>query len=147
MFTKAFLKDAFERFGSTFIAVLIGTFVGIYSTKDFDWDKLGEKSFWIPILVTSAVTAAKAVLAYLKNPNTGASLGTTVPGELVSAYTTQTTVTRSEADGYRGGAVLAHPGDTVAGPAAPAAIDEGLKVEVARPTDYRPPSVPPPSAG
>lgn len=86
MFTKAFLKDAAERFLATFVAVVIGALAGAVATPDFGLDKMGEKTFWVPILVTSGVTAAKALLAYLRDPNSGASLGTAVPsGQVVAA--------------------------------------------------------------
>lgn len=110
IWSKAFWKDAAERVIATFIAVL----VGVFASDGFDVSSLSSWKFWAPILITTAITVVKALGFGAVSPNTGASAGTTIPGGLVQAYTT---TTKKQVDGY-GGVVLAHPGDTVAGPGA-----------------------------
>lgn len=83
MWTKGFWKDAAERVLSTFVAVL----VGLIAADGFEWSSLGEWSFWAPVLITTAITVAKALGLGALRPNTGASFGTTVPGDLVAAQT------------------------------------------------------------
>lgn len=124
MWTKAFWKDAAERVFFTFVAVL----VGVFSAEGFSTDSLDNWSFWAPILITTGVTVVKALGFGAISPNTGASAGTAVPGEIVSAYTTLTTQQTKARDGYGGGLVTVHPGDTVAGPAA--AVQDGKPVQV-----------------
>jgi len=115
MFSKALWKDIADRVLSTFVAVVIGV---VLSMGDgFQVAMLGSWKFWAPVLITTAVTVAKTFGLSLKNPNTGASFGTAVPGDLVAAQT--------DAGG-------SHPGDTgpiVAGPAA-ANITDGTPVQV-----------------
>lgn len=114
MFSKAFLKDFADRVLSTFVAVFVGV---VASGNGFEMSMLGDWKFWAPILITTAVTVAKALGLGIANPNTGASFGTTVPGDLVAAQTDT------------GGS---HPGDTgpiVAGPAA-ANIPNGDPVQI-----------------
>lgn len=111
IWSKAFWKDAAERVVATFLAVL----VGVFASDGFNVSSLGSWKFWAPILITTGITVIKALGFGAASPNTGASAGTTIPGGLVQAYTT---VTKKTLGNYNGGTVMAHPGDTVAGPAA-----------------------------
>lgn len=110
MWSKAFWKDVADRVLSTFVAVVVGVIV---STDGFKASSLGDWKFWTPVLITTAVTVAKALGLGIVNPNTGASFGTTVPGGLVAAQT--------DASG-------SHPGDTIAGAATD--IPDGTPVEL-----------------
>lgn len=129
IFTSAFWKDAVERVGSTFFEALVAVLI----VGGLSFQNLGDWVFWEPLLWITVVALVKVLAAGFISPNTGASLGTTVPGELVAAYTTQTKVVDGS---YSGGRTVAHPGDTVAGPAA--AVTDGRPVDV---TKSEPPGV------
>lgn len=87
MLSKAFLKDAGERVLATFVAV----FIGVIAADGFEWSTLGSAAFWAPVLITTAVTTAKALGLGIISPNTGASLGTAVPsGQVVAAVDVKT---------------------------------------------------------
>lgn len=113
MFSKAFWKDALERvLGTVLAALAVALPVDLTGLKEL---QVNEVAAGIGLLAVA--TLVKCLLAVLKNPNTGASFGTTVPGDLVAAQT--------DAGG-------SHPGDTgpiVAGPAA-ANITDGTPVQV-----------------
>lgn len=117
--TGPFWSDALERVGSTLTQGLVAAMIVAGG-----FGKLDEWAFWEPVLWITVLALAKSLAAGFISPNTGASLGTTVPGGLVSAYTTQTE------QGSYGGKSVAHPGDTVAGPAAP--VPDGLPVDVTK---------------
>jgi hypothetical protein len=138
IWSKAFWKDAAERVVATFIAVL----VGVFSAEGFSTDSLDEWRFWAPILITTAITVVKALGFGAINPNTGASAGTAIPGGIVQAYTAQTK-TESTTSGGRHLGYVAHPGDTVAGPAAASQTDlqegEPVYVKPVPQEDTRPP--------
>lgn len=113
MLSKAFWIDAGERVFATVVA----TVLGVITADGFNWVNLDFKQAALGVLSVAFFTLLKCLAAGLANPNTGASLGTTVPGELVSAFTTQKTI-EVDRDVIGGELTLAHPGDTVAGPAA-----------------------------
>jgi len=112
--TVAFWKDAFERVASTALESLLGTMLA----TGFDLDKLFSwTGVWKGVTLITAISLIKALLAGLANPNTGASLGTTRPADIIEAYETQKTI---YTDGDKVGMgvqdeVVATPGDTVAG--------------------------------
>ena len=84
--TKAFWKDAVERVGSTFLEALLAVML----LSGFDLEQLTSWDLvWKGVITITLISLVKALAAGLANPNTGASLGTTVPGDIVSAYTTQ----------------------------------------------------------
>lgn len=125
MFSIAFWKDAGERVLFTVLA----TIAGIVTADGFDWIHLDLKATALSVLSIAFFTLIKCLAAVVANPNTGASVGTTIPGELVSAYTTQKDI-QIGTDQYASKTV-AHPGDTVAGPAA--VQPTGTQVEVVPP--------------
>lgn len=111
IWSAAFWKDAGERILFTALATLSGMVgVDVLNILVLDWRAIG-----IAVLSVSFMTLIKTLLAGLRNPNTGASFGTAVPGDIVQAYTNQR---ESRVGSYGGGEVTSHPGDTVAGPAA-----------------------------
>lgn len=125
IWTKAFWKDAVERIGSTAFQVVGGALIAAagFGVLD-DW------SFWKPVLWTLVLALVKVLAAGFINPNTGASLGTTNPTDIVKAVVTQKDIVL---DGDRMGPgmpdeVVAKAGDTVAGPAA--IQDNNTPVEV-----------------
>lgn len=113
MWSKAFWKDALERvLGTVLAALAVAIPVDLTGVKEL---KVTEIAVGLGLL--AAATLVKCLLAVLKNPNTGASFGTAVPGGLVAAQT--------DAGG-------SHPGDTgpiVAGPAA-INIPDGAPVQI-----------------
>lgn len=114
--TIAFWKDAGERVISTALESLLG----IMLATGFDLNNLlSWAGVWKGVTAVTAIALIKALLAGLANPNTGASLGTTHPVDIVEALITQKTV-GTEGDKIGMGMpdeVLAVPGDTIAGKA------------------------------
>lgn len=120
MWTKAFWKDAAERILGTVLAALAVMLpVDLTGVKN-----LKVTDMAVGLLLLAFATLVKCLLAVLKNPNTGASFGTTVPGDLVAA--------QADATG-------SHPGDTIiAGKAPVVDIPEGTPVELSPDTGPSP---------
>lgn len=114
--TIAFWKDAGERVMSTALESLLG----IMLATGFDLNNLlSWTGVWKGVTAVTAIALIKALLAGLANPNTGASLGTTHPADIVEALVTQKTVYDPAMQGqaqYEND-VAAVPGDTIAGKA------------------------------
>lgn len=130
IWTKAFWKDAVERVGSTTVQVIGGAFLALAFSATRDFHVLGHWSFWEPLLWAIAIALVKVVMAGAINPNTGASLGTTNPADIVKAIETQKNIVL---DGDKMGPgmpdeVVALAGTTVAGKAA--VQDTNTPVEV-----------------
>lgn len=94
IWTAAFWKDAVERLGTTLVSVLIGAI----ATDDFGWSMMGDWKFWSPIVIAMGVNLLKVLAAGLSGPNTGASLGTTVPKDQTRAAVDMTAKTQPVVD-------------------------------------------------
>lgn len=117
MWSKAFWKDALERvLGTVLAALAVAIPVDLAGVKEL---QVTEVAAGIGLLALA--TLVKCLLAVLKNPNTGGSFGTAVPGDLVAAQT--------DTSG-------SHPGDTIAGPATD--IPTGTPVELSPDTGPSP---------
>jgi hypothetical protein len=114
--TIAFWKDAGERVGATALESLLGTMLA----TGFDLDRLlSWEGVWKGVASTTLVALIKTLLAGLANPNTGASLGTTHPVDIVEALVTQKTIYDPAMQGQSmfENDVAAVPGDVIAGKA------------------------------
>lgn len=130
LWKRAFWKDAIERTISAMCQSLLlflggdglGEVVpGVDISVDFSaWQT------WLTVVGGAAlIQMLKNFIAVTANPNSGASFGASIPGNLVRAYTT---VVAQETEGYMG-ETIAEPGDTVSGPA-PDGLKEGGLVQV-----------------
>ena len=119
MWTKAFWKDTVERMVGTVLAALAVVIpVDLTGLKELDFNEIV-----VGLALLAAATLVKCLIAVTANPNTGGSFGTTIPGDLVQAYTNQKTSIDAS---YAGGKVTSHPGDTIAGPAAASKVAQGV---------------------
>lgn len=141
MWSKAFWKDALERTISavcqSLLLFLSGDVIGEVGGSDYPIQvDFSQWETWLNVIAGAAILQMlKNFIAVTANPNTGASFGASIPGTLVQAYTSVTRQSSASGD------YVAHPGDTVAGPAAElqAGVGEGEPVYV-KPV---PPSEPP----
>jgi len=141
IWTKAFWKDAGERVSSTFVQVVGGAIIAAAGFGSLD-----EWSFWEPLLWATVIATAKVLVAGVLNPNTGASLGTTNPADIVKALVTQKDI-KTDGDKIGMGVqdeVIANAGETVAGKAAVQDTNTPVDVTEAGPSPYSIPMDPPP---
>lgn len=132
---KAFWKDAAERTISAVAQALLLFWFGealpdsiVQVNVDFaDWRAWGQI-----VLAAAVLQMLKNLVAVLKNPNNGASFGTTNPADMVEALVTAKTVTTGV---YGSGRTVAAPGDTVAGKASPIETDQPVQVSPLPPVE------------
>lgn len=92
--TRAFWEDFLERTVATFIAALLG----FLPATTLDGGAIDWKTALTAAAFATLITALKGIVAALNDPASGASLGTTVPRDLVRSRTDESSPTDAVAD-------------------------------------------------